>query len=274
MTDAAEHRAFNRDLWDKRVRAHLKYELYPSAQVEAGTWTVPQVEIDEVGDVAGKRLLHLQCNAGADTLYWARHGASVVGLDFSGEAIREATRLAEVTGLDARFVESDLYEARSQNLGRFDIVFTSVGVLWWLPDLTEWARIIADHLSDDGFFYIYEIHPFSMVFDWQATEPLATADYFERPVFVEQDSSGTYYEHGPDFESEAGTEVGWLQTLGEIVTALAGAGLQIEFLHEHDHAEFRQLGFFEKNDRGEWRPSTGPRLPWSFSLKARRGAPI
>src|SRR5690349_9484336 len=111
---AANFVELNRDLWDKRVRAHLEYKLYPSAAVEDGTYAVCDPEPDEVGDVQGKRLLHLQCNAGADTLWWARQGASVVGLDFSQEAIAEARRLADVTGLDASFVCSDVYAARER----------------------------------------------------------------------------------------------------------------------------------------------------------------
>src|SRR5439155_791392 len=106
----------NRDLWDKRVRGHLREGLYPSAAVEAGTYTVGLPDRIDVGEVGGRRLLHLQCNAGADTLYWARRGASVVGVDFSMEAIAEAQRLAAVTGTDAEFVCSDIYALRAVGL--------------------------------------------------------------------------------------------------------------------------------------------------------------
>ncbi len=268
MADMTQYREFNRDLWDKRVRAHLQFELYPSASVEDGTYTVSDPEPSEVGDVRGKRLLHLQCNAGADTLYWARQGASVVGLDFSHEAIAEARRLAQVTNADATFVCSDVYAAREQQLGDFDIVYTSTGVLWWLPDLAEWARIIADHLNPGGFFYIHEIHPASMIFDWQSDGLDVANHYFASAPMVEEGSAGTYYESGPDFECEPATEVGWTHTLGGVITALAGAGLRIDWLHEYDFAQFRQYPCFEKNEHAEWRPKNKPSLPWAFSLKA------
>jgi 2-polyprenyl-3-methyl-5-hydroxy-6-metoxy-1,4-benzoquinol methylase len=152
MASGADFHEWNRDLWDKRVRAHIRHKLYPSAAIEDGTYAIEEPEPSEVGDVRGKRLLHLQCNAGADTLFWARQGASVVGLDFSQEAIDEARRLAAATNADASFVCSDLYRARDHDLGRFDVVYTSTGVLWWLSDLDEWARIIAEHLQPGGFF--------------------------------------------------------------------------------------------------------------------------
>lgn len=267
MSESAEYRELNRDLWDKRVRAHLQFNLYPSAAVEDGTHMIAAPEPDEVGDVGGKRLLHLQCNAGADTLFWARHGASVVGLDFSQDAIDEARRLATVTGADATFVCGDIYAAADHNLGEFDIVYTSTGVLWWLPDLDGWARVIADHLKPGGFFYIFEIHPFSMIFDWGG-DLVPSHDYFATTPRIYEDSGGTYYEAGPDFVSESGTEVGFDHTLSDVINALTGIGLRIEFLHEHDHAKFRQLPQFEKDDRGEWRPVNAPRLPWTFSLQA------
>lgn len=137
--DSAAHVEPNRDLWDKRVRAHLAHGLYPSERVENGSYRILEPDVTELGDVAGRRLLHLQCNAGADTLFWASVGAIVTGVDFSEVAIAEATRLATVTGVDATFIRSDIYDLRPQVLGRFDIVYTSTGVLWWLPDLRRWA---------------------------------------------------------------------------------------------------------------------------------------
>jgi SAM-dependent methyltransferase len=265
---AANFVELNRDLWDKRVRAHLQFNLYPSAKVEDGTYEVGYPDRDELGDVRGKRLLHLQCNAGADTLFWARQGASVVGLDFSQEAIAEARRLAAATALDATFVCSDVYAAHAQSLGLFDVVYTSTGVLWWLPDLDGWAKVIADHLAPGGFFYIHEIHPASMIYDWESDGLDVAHDYFTTEPMVEEGSAGTYYESGPDFECEPATEVGWTHTLGGVITALASAGLRVEYLHEHDFAQFRQYKCFEKNDAGEWRPKDKPRLPWTFSLKA------
>lgn len=268
---AGSYLELNRDLWNKRVRAHLGARLYPSESVEAGTYVVGQPDAVEVGDVRGLRLLHLQCNAGADTLHWARQGASVVGVDFSSEAITEARRLAAVTGVPAEFICSDIYAVHEHDLGRFDVVYTSMGVLWWLPDLAGWARIIAEHLTEGGFFYINEIHPFAMTIDDDDGRLVLANSYFGSSEPLVFPSSGTYYESGDDFEAEPGTECGWIHSMGDIITALSTSGLRIEYLHEHPFTHFRMLPSFVGDDRGQWRPQPGhPDLPLTFSLRARR----
>jgi SAM-dependent methyltransferase len=204
-------------------------------------------------------------------LYWARQGASVVGIDFSQTAIDEARRLARVTGADAEFVCADIYDLSSLQGRLFDIVYTSTGVLWWLPDLTRWAEVIAHHLKPGGFFYIHEIHPLSTVLGEHDGALTLKHDYFgTTEPRVYEGSDGTYYEHGDDFIAEAATECGWTQSLGDVVTALANAGLRIEFLHEHPTAQFQMLPCFEKNERNQWTPRDAPALPLTFSLRARK----
>ncbi len=138
-----EHRELNRRWWDERVPIHTASEFYGVEAFKAGGTTLCPFELEEVGDVAGKRLLHLQCHFGLDTLSWARRGASVVGLDFSEPAIEAANRLASETGIDGTFVAADLYDAEAALGGeRFDIVYTGLGALNWLPDLRRWAQIV------------------------------------------------------------------------------------------------------------------------------------
>ena len=262
--------AKNRDLWDKRVRAHLQEGLYPSAAVEAGTYTVGLPDRIDVGEVEGRRLLHLQCNAGADTLYWAARGASVVGVDFSSEAIAEARRLAAVTGSKAEFVCSDICALRERSIGAFDIIYTSMGVLWWLPDVEAWAEIIADHLAPGGFFYIHEIHPAAMMYEDNEGKLFVAHDYFGTGEPLVFETTGTYYD-APDFAAEAATECGWVHTLGEVVTALSTAGLRIGYLREHSTTGFRMLPSLERDGDGRWTTTTGrPRVPLTFSLRASR----
>ena len=269
--EASKFIELNRDLWDKRVRAHLGDGLYPSDEVEAGTYVVGLPDVVEVGDVSGRRLLHVQCNAGADTLYWARQGATVVGVDFSVEAIIEARRLAAVTGLAAEFVCSDVYEIRGHDLGLFDIIYTSMGVLWWLPDLTAWAQVVADHLAAGGFFYINEIHPFAMTLADRNGQLVVATDYFGSMEPLVFETTGTYYDAADDFAAEPATECGWVHTLGEVVTSLSQAGLRVEYLREHRSTGFRMLRSFVQDDRGMWHPPEGqPRLPLTFSLLAHR----
>ena len=151
----------NRVHWDESTRVHLRGDLYGLETFKAGGCRLHRVELEEVGDVKGKRLLHLQCHFGLDTLSWARHGAIVTGVDFSTESIAAARRLAADTGIEAEFVCCDLYELPEALLSfhSFDIVYTSYGVLCWLPDLAPWAALIAHYLKPGGLFYIAEAHP-------------------------------------------------------------------------------------------------------------------
>ena len=257
----------NRDLWDKRVRAHLEHGLYPSASVESGAYDLDEPEVSELGDVNGIRLLHLQCNAGADTLAWARRGADATGVDFSSVAINEARRLAEVAGVSATFVCSDIY-ALPAELGRFDLVYTSMGVLWWLPDLDGWAAVVARLLAGGGRFYIFEIHPTAMALTAEDGRFVIGEDYYGPGGPIVFQTTGTYYE-AQGFAAEPATEHGTVHTLGSIVTALTNAGLRIEFLHEHPFTRFRMHELLEKDARGYWTvPSGLPRVPLTFSLLA------
>lgn len=156
----------NRGYWDEATRLHLRGDLYGVQEFKAGGCRLHRVEVEEVGDVRGKRLLHLQCHFGLDTLSWARHGAVVTGVDFSTESIAGARRLAGETGIQAEFVCSDLYELPETlpSFHSFDIVYTSYGVLCWLPDLASWAGVIARYLKPGGFFYIAEAHPSARMF--------------------------------------------------------------------------------------------------------------
>jgi SAM-dependent methyltransferase len=225
----------NRDLWDKRVRAHLAHGLYPVDKVEAGTYEITAREVSEVGDVEGQRFVHLQCNAGADTLAWARRGATVTGVDFSEVAISEARRLATVTGIDATFVCADLY-ALPYDLGGFDVAYSSMGVLWWVPDLDRWAEIIAGLLVPGGRFYLDEIHPVSACLVERDGRLELGEDYFGTGLPIVAETTATYYDAPPGFAAEPGIQHGWVHSLGEIVTALCRAGLRIEYLHERSPA--------------------------------------
>jgi SAM-dependent methyltransferase len=245
--------------------------LYPSDQVEQGEYRISEPDVTEMGDVSGLRLLHLQCNAGADTLFWASQGAIVTGIDFSEVAIQEARRLSKARNLGTTFIHSDLYELRSSEIGTFDVVYTSTGVLWWLPDLKRWAEIIAELLEPGGTFYIDEIHPVAgALADRDGAFVFAEA-YFSTGDPIVFESDGTYYETSPGFAAEAGTECGWIHTLGDIVTSLCEAGLVVEFLHEHPFAHFRMHPSLQRGDDGLWRSAPDlPDLPLTFSLKARR----
>ena len=182
--------ALNRALWDERVPIHVASDFYDVDAFLAGASTLRSFELEEVGDVAGLTLLHAQCHFGLDTLSWARRGARVTGLDFSEPAIAAARKLAADAGLEAEFVASDVYEAAAA-LGdrRFDLVYTGLGALNWLPDVERWARVMASLVAPGGRFYLAEFHPFSAVF---AEDALTVKyPYFHTEPFM-WDEPGTY----------------------------------------------------------------------------------
>jgi SAM-dependent methyltransferase len=158
-------RELNRAMWNERVPLHLGSRLYDLSKFKAGALSLRRHEIADLGDVRGKELVHLQCHFGKDTLSWARLGAHVTGLDFSEAAVRAAVALAAEIGVDARFVTADVYDALEALGGRtFDIVYTGVGALCWLPDMTRWAKVIFDLLQPGGELYLYEFHPLKWIF--------------------------------------------------------------------------------------------------------------
>ena len=164
MDEFREQRALNADYWSRIRDKHLA-DWYDLDSFRAGSCTLRSVEVEALGDVTGKRLLHLQCNCGLDTLSWARRGAIVTGVDLSDRSVELARRLASEEGIEARFVHSDVMDLNEALPETFDIVFTSYGVLAWLPDLEAWGRTIARHLRPGGTFLIVDMHPFSHIFD-------------------------------------------------------------------------------------------------------------
>jgi SAM-dependent methyltransferase len=259
----------NRANWDERVPIHVSGEFYDVEAFKAGQEErLRPFELSEVGDVAGKDLVHLQCHFGIDTLSWARHGARVTGLDFSAPAVEAASSLAVELGLDAEFVEANVYDA-VEALGNrtFDVVYTGLGALIWLPDIRRWARVVAELLRPGGFLYLAEFHPITHVF---GDEDLSIVnDYFpgEEPTVWED--QGTY----ADLEAETvhNRTYEWNHTLGDVVSAVIEAGLAVELLSEHDYTLFPRWPFLVKSGFDTYRlPEGTPKLPLMYSLRARK----
>jgi SAM-dependent methyltransferase len=262
----------NRANWDERVPIHVASQGYDMAGFLAGRKALTRIEREEMGDVRGKRLLHLQCHFGMDTLNWARLGASVTGLDLSGAAIAAARELAVRAGIeDARFVEANVYDA-VEALGNetFDIVYTGIGALNWLPDIKAWARVVSACVAAGGSFYLFECHPMLWSLDDRADRSfVVTYPYFEtaQPGFVADDAL-TYTDGPPLTESPVSYE--WNHGLGETVDALLQAGLRLEFIHEHREVPWQALPWMVPGeDPRTWvLPEGRDLVPLMYSLRA------
>ena len=260
----------NRRRWDEVVPIHAESRFYDLEGFKQGRSSLLPVERDEVGKVDGSTLLHLQCHFGLDTLSWARLGATVTGVDYSGEAINLARHIAEEVGIDARFIESNILALDSVLEEKFDIVFTSYGVLCWLPDLKAWARTIATHLKDGGFFYIVEDHPLASTIDEGMMDRICMAyPYFSGGEALKFELQGTYTDRSAQLINNSSFE--WVHPLGEIVNSLLEAGLKIEYLHEFPFGFFQRHPRMTKRPDGTWHfddPSIS--FPLMFSIKARK----
>ena len=255
----------NRTNWNERTPVHAASAFYDIEGFKAGRMTLHDVELREMGDVSGKSLLHLQCHFGLDTMSWARLGAKATGIDLSDAAIDLARSLSQELKLDTRFIRSNIYDLPDVLDEQFDIVFTSYGVLCWLPDLDKWASVVANHLKPGGMFYIIDGHPAMNVFEESnAGELRPTYPYFHKQFLWEGGEpsyAGSGIIESPVYE--------WHHSLGEIVTALIDAGLRIEFLHEFAFSTYRAYPMMTKCDDGLWRfPERNDSFPQLFSIKA------
>jgi SAM-dependent methyltransferase len=275
MTGPADHDASfaaNRRLWDAWTAVHADAAFYDLAGFREGGVRLRPDEIAALGDVAGQSLLHLQCHFGIDTLSWARLGAKVTGVDFSGAAVRLARELAADIGVpDARFIESNVYALPLKLGDEFDIVYTSRGVLGWLPDIRGWARVVARFVKPGGRFYITEVHPLVQVFEDEGVKPgqlRLRYPYWEHGDPLVFDVHGSYADPSADVGEQK--EHGWDHGLGEIVTALIDAGLRIDALEELPYLEWK-VDWLVESEPGSGRyvlPEGPGELPLMFTLRA------
>jgi SAM-dependent methyltransferase len=259
-----EYFAANVKLWNGLVSINKGSKMYDLDGFKEGKSSLNKIELEELGDVQGKSLLHLQCHFGMDTLSWARLGAQVTGIDFSEEAIRLANSLSKELNIPGRFIQSNIYESRNILEERFDIVYTSYGVLCWLPDLTEWGRIISHFLKENGVFYIVEFHPLRSTFDEEGNmkEP-----YFHSETPIRYEGSGSYADPSAQFHH---ITYEWLHSLADVVNALIAAGLRIEFLHEFPFSVYGDCPWLEQREDGLWyHENKEIKVPMTFSLMAR-----
>lgn len=273
MSAMADYRTVNRAHWDERAPAHAASPGYNIADFASDPEFLSHVvrfDVPRLGDIAGVRGVHLQCHIGTDTLSLSRLGARMTGLDFSAASIREARNLAERLGSDVDFVEAEVYDAVAALGGeQFDLVFTGIGALCWLPDIARWARTVADLLRPGGRLFLREGHPMLWAIDERRPDELTVGfPYFETTDPLVWSEPGTYVETDVEFVHTVSHS--WNHGLGEIVSALFDAGLQLTQLVEHDSVPWEALpGRMELDERYEWRlREHRDRLPLSYTLQA------
>ena len=267
-----DHRIeINRRHWNECTPVHAASDFYDVASFRNGRITLSDLERKGVGDVRGKSLLHLQCHFGLDTLSWTRLGARATGVDLSDEAITTARRLADELGLGARFIRANVLDLPEVLDEQFDVVYTAMGVLVWLPDLSRWAQVVAHHLKSGGLFYLLDVHPLSEVFD-ETTQVHAPEDlrvaygYFPDVTGTLNPGNAPSYVGDDVIESPAWE---WQHSLAEILGALLDAGLRITSFDEHPVTMFRQFPGMVRGDDGLWRlPFGDDVVPLIFTLTA------
>jgi SAM-dependent methyltransferase len=272
----ADYRLINRAAWDERAPAHAEsvdYAVQRFLEDPAFLSGVVRFDLPRLGSIGDLRGVHLQCHIGTDTVSLARLGARMVGLDFSSASLEQARRLASSTGADVDFVEADVYDAAAVlGAGRFDLVYTGIGALCWLPDIDRWAATVAELLAPGGRLFLREGHPMLWSLDEKHHDRLVVDyPYFQREEPLVESDGGTYVQTDAVFQQK--TTHSWNHGLGEVVTALMARGLRITGLTEHDSVPWDALpGQMELLETGEFRLADRPwRLAHSYTLQAVRG---
>ena len=268
----------NKHLWNQRTAVHKDSAFYDLKGFKAGANVLTQIELNEIGDVNGKSLLHLQCHFGMDTLSFSRMGAKCTGIDLSDEAIKLAREINDELKLDAKFICCNVCDLLTENQklakapplegfgeAAFDIVFTSYGTIGWLPDLDPWAKVIVERLKPGGFFYMAEFHPVVWMFDEEFTH---IKYYYDNRELIITENEGTYTDRNADIK---GKEYSWNHSISEVLNALINAGLKIEFFNEHMYSPYPCFRNVIETETGKWHiKGMEGKIPMVYSLRARK----
>lgn len=263
MEDQHNYFETNRATWNHKVSIHAKSDMYALEAFKAGASSLRSYELRALNDVKGKTLLHLQCHFGQDTLSWSRRGATCTGVDISDAAINLAQDLNQELDENATFIRCNVLDTSKFVNAKFDIVYTSYGVIGWLPDLKPWGAMIAERLKPGGTFYMVEFHPILWMFDYLETPPKLKYHYNQDEVIYEE-YQGTYADENAPIMSK---EYGWNHGLGEVVSALSEAGLKIEFLKEHDESPYNVFPNLQQTSSGMYKMKD-QLFPMVFEIKA------
>lgn len=254
----------NRSLWNSKTDIHIKSDFYDVESFKKGRSSLNYLELESLGNIKGKSILHLQCHFGMDTLSLAKLGAKVTGVDLSDNAIDKARELNDELGLDAEFICSDIYELKKVLNSKYDIVYTSYGVIGWMPDLDKWAEIISHFLKPGGMFYLIEFHPVVWMFDTDISK--IEYSYFNNETVIE--TIGTYAEPENEFRHKS---YSWNHSLSSVINALTKNDLRITEFNEYPFSFYdcfkKEVLTKDKNGFWQFKGIEG-KMPMMFSVKA------
>jgi SAM-dependent methyltransferase len=257
-----DYKTVNKKLWNDKVDIHIDSDFYSVNEFIGGKKMLNSIELDLLGDVRGKSILHLQCHFGQDSIELSRMGAAVTGVDLSDKAIDKAGWLAKECGTDTKFVCSDIYDAPNHITEKFDIVFTSYGTVGWLPDMDKWATVVNHFLKPGGFFVFAEFHPvvWMMDYDFQKIE----FSYFNQGPIVEE-LEGTYTDRNAELKNK---EISWNHNIAEVLGSLLEQGLELEAFREFDYSPYDCFKHTIKVKEKKYRiKDLGGKLPMVYALK-------
>jgi SAM-dependent methyltransferase len=232
MNSEQNYIEINRESWNNKTDAHLKSEFYDLDGFLKGKTSLNEIELNLLGDIKGKSILHLQCHFGQDTISLSRFGAEVTGVDLSNKAIDSARQIAKDTNSNAKFICCDIYDLPNHLEEQFDIVFTSYGTIGWLPDLEKWAKIISKYLKSNGQFIFVEFHPVIWMYDDDFKN--IAYNYFNSGAIVETEN-GTYADKTADIVQE---NVMWNHSFSEVINSLIKNRLEINSVDEYDYSPY------------------------------------
>lgn len=253
----------NKQTWNNKVDVHIASEFYENEDFLNGKSTLNSIELDLLGDVSDKKILHLQCHFGQDTISLSRLGAKTTGVDLSDKAIERAREFNAKLGWDAQFFCCDVYDTPNHLNEKFDIVFTSYGTIGWLPDLDKWAKVIAHFLKPGGTFIMADFHPFVWMYDDDFKN--VAYNYFNTESIFEE-SSGTYAEKDSEIENKT---ISWNHPISELLNSLINSGLEINQFDEFDYSPYNCFNETEEPEPGKFRiKHFDTKIPMVYAIKA------
>ncbi|HMQ49808.1 MAG TPA: class I SAM-dependent methyltransferase [Saprospiraceae bacterium] len=265
MEDYQPYFEANRQAWNQRTEVHLKSDFYDLEGFAQGKNSLNEIELQLLGDVRGKSILHLQCHFGQDTLSLARMGAHTVGVDISDEAINAARQLNEQLGLNSEFICCNIYDLPQHLDRQFDLVFTTYGVIGWLPDLEAWAGLIHRYLKPGGQLVFVEFHPVVWMFDNDFQQ--IAYSYFNAEVIIET-GTGTYADREAAITYQ---EMSWNHAIAEVVQALLNHQLEIRRFQEYDYSPYNCFSHTVEVETGKFRIGhLGAKIPMVYAVLAQK----